>query len=807
MEQKTTFWKFLTIDSQKIAIPVIQRDYAQGRKGKEVLRQKFLYDIKNALESDSPLQLDFVYGQVEKIGNEYYLYPLDGQQRLTTLWLLHWYIAFKSGELKNHNDEFRNFTYETRDSSKEFFSKLCDLGPLSDDERQEESVQNKGGKGVDNKLRQHICNQRWFLSKWEDDPTVQAALNTLCGVYKEDKRGNYINNGIDDYFKDLDNYGDYWKKLIGENCPISFYYFDINQEKVKLTDDIYVKMNARGKKLTDFENFKADLLAFYQEKEWDNSLDRKEKIGYLIDNTWTDVFWTSIDDKSKGVDDVFFAFINRFILNEYVAKRGSNDGYLQSVEDVDKSALFNTLYDNDTEYNDFKLYRNPYINDDGEEFLKNVFDKIKNVLAFYGNCKPMTEVFKASWHEKKDSGLDFIPKYNKDGKISDMTQPERIVFYAACRFFENNLNNKFIEEKFKDWIQFVWNITNQVGTKSAMISGIRYIADIVEEVSNKEWDINAYLRDNPKYNFAKQQVKEEIAKAKQILTQSNPTKEEIKSTENELHDYRGAIRFLLDVEGEDYNFNNYDTKKRIFLKRFGGQGNEYASIKTIKFLFSNVVSVENELFKKLIRNKTNCFDTWQSILVPSEDDLKIERGEIVPIVKNLLTSFKSTITPKSDVVIHAFAETNLMEKIKELKDDKLNGGRIQSYCGSWCLYPKQATSENRIHLDWRIRDEILTNLKISTITIEGKEYDCIKVDKPTGESWFYRGDNIGFEYDNIKYKWISENIIEVSDQNVNDIDLFWYKETYNYTFEKKNDNPLQYEVKLLPIPIPTSTII
>ena len=89
---KITFWSF--IQKNKIEIPIIQRDYAQGRLGKEYLRQGFLTNLKEALDEEDDekeLKLDFVYGSVEN-GK---LQPLDGQQRLTTLWLLHWYIALR----------------------------------------------------------------------------------------------------------------------------------------------------------------------------------------------------------------------------------------------------------------------------------------------------------------------------------------------------------------------------------------------------------------------------------------------------------------------------------------------------------------------------------------------------------------------------------------------------------------------------------------------------------------------------------------------------------------------------------------
>ena len=44
----TTLWEIL--DKQAVVIPMIQRDYAQGRKGKEYIRRSFLAQIKSVLE-------------------------------------------------------------------------------------------------------------------------------------------------------------------------------------------------------------------------------------------------------------------------------------------------------------------------------------------------------------------------------------------------------------------------------------------------------------------------------------------------------------------------------------------------------------------------------------------------------------------------------------------------------------------------------------------------------------------------------------------------------------------------------------
>ena len=128
MNKETTFWNLLK--DYKIAIPKIQRDYAQGRHGKEYLRNSFLTKIKDALDGKEKLKIDFVYGSTEVNKEEKILKPLDGQQRLTTLWLLHWFIAYKAGKLKykEFRDTLLKFSYETRNSSRDFCDELVNNG-------------------------------------------------------------------------------------------------------------------------------------------------------------------------------------------------------------------------------------------------------------------------------------------------------------------------------------------------------------------------------------------------------------------------------------------------------------------------------------------------------------------------------------------------------------------------------------------------------------------------------------------------------------------------------------------------------
>ena len=97
MENNTSNLKdILSNKKLKISIPIIQRDYAQGRMDSKSsnIRNKFLDEIFNRLDNDENLFLDFVYGNIE--GDKFI--PIDGQQRLTTLFLLHLYFAKKENK-------------------------------------------------------------------------------------------------------------------------------------------------------------------------------------------------------------------------------------------------------------------------------------------------------------------------------------------------------------------------------------------------------------------------------------------------------------------------------------------------------------------------------------------------------------------------------------------------------------------------------------------------------------------------------------------------------------------------------------
>ena len=169
--EKLTVWQL--IEKTKIEIPIIQRDYAQGREDNSDIRNNFLDAIFNAFKDNNTLELDFIYGNQE--GN--CLQPLDGQQRLTTLFLLQWYIAVKENKLIESKEILKKFTYETRASSREFCNQLIEHGVdfnnlLPTDFETTE-------KSLNNAISKTIIDSSWFFLSWIKDPTISSMLTMI----------------------------------------------------------------------------------------------------------------------------------------------------------------------------------------------------------------------------------------------------------------------------------------------------------------------------------------------------------------------------------------------------------------------------------------------------------------------------------------------------------------------------------------------------------------------------------------------------------------------------------------------------
>lgn len=269
---------------KRIVVPIIQRDYAQGRKVAEIekIRSRFLDALHSAVTVKS-IVLDFVYGSLDEDGT---LIPLDGQQRLTTLFLLHWYAAKKAGIPDDEYVFLKGFSYETRYSARDFSRELVDFTPEFTDA-----------------ISVEISNQDWFPLSWKKDATISSMLVVL--------------DAIQEKFASVD---DLWQKL--REGAIKFYFLPIND--MGLTDEIYIKMNSRGKPLTLFEHFKAEL-----ERELRlTDVATAKRIISKIDREWTDLLWQYRDSgnglpEDSVIDEEFLRYF-RFICDVICYEQGES---------------------------------------------------------------------------------------------------------------------------------------------------------------------------------------------------------------------------------------------------------------------------------------------------------------------------------------------------------------------------------------------------------------------------------------------------------------------------------------------------
>jgi uncharacterized protein with ParB-like and HNH nuclease domain len=206
---------------------------------------------------------------------------IDGQQRLTTLFLLHWYIA-KMESIDVAEYKFLNyFSYATRFSSRDFCQELVNYLPDFND--QELSVT--------------IKDQSWYPYEWKNDSTIQSMLVMIDAIHQK-----------------FNSQQGLWESLI-TNKAISFYFLPLSE--MGLTDDLYIKMNSRGKPLTPFEHFKAE----FEEIVKPISENISKEINRKFDIDWTDMLFP-FRGENNIIDDEFMRYFH-FISDIITYKSGS----------------------------------------------------------------------------------------------------------------------------------------------------------------------------------------------------------------------------------------------------------------------------------------------------------------------------------------------------------------------------------------------------------------------------------------------------------------------------------------------------
>lgn len=494
------------LKKHKVEIPIIQRDYVQGRAEYEKIRKEFLNFLAEVVKGQEKIKLDFIYGNVIKdqnCPNKTIFQPIDGQQRLTTLFLLHWYAAIKDKD-ETHTKLLLKFTYKTRKSSQEFCKKL--VSEKIDVSNRTETIS------------EIIADSPWFFNSWKKDPTIKAMLQTIDDI------------NLDDDFKKIEN-------LSEKLNLISFYYLELKD--LGLTDDLYIKLNARGRLLTNFEKFKALFDEYINSKCWDEGFEEKQKFSFKIDNDWTNLFWNYRNDKNK-IDNLLINFISTTALSQT-----ENIKTIQELNENPSSV--------NKENFDQKSYN--YLRECFDIYTKLNKSNEKNI-----NFKDSFYFFTISKLNSKGINSIFQEVIKEDAGYI-----EKILFFAMTEYLRkmNYLadENKFCEESFFNWMRVIRNIVTRgdakkSGDRTSIISSpesFKSMVSLIQELSEGFNNIYQFLLESKiKSGFAKEQITEEIVKAKLILA-SEKNKEIIFKLEDTKF-CLGKIDFILDCI--DYDKEN-----------------------------------------------------------------------------------------------------------------------------------------------------------------------------------------------------------------------------------------------------------
>lgn len=525
--ERLTFLELFQQKGYDVEIPIIQRDYAQGRASSREVREVFLEALFTYLEEDLPHRdLDFIYGSVDRQDDGLNRFiPLDGQQRLTTLFLLHWYLAALAGDQAGFRSMFlrrqrSRFTYETRSSSQEFCDALVaatiDLDQLLPPD-----------EGKQNRLSKTIRDRGWYYLSWDQDPTVQSMLTMLDSIH-----GRFHSRP------------EFYERLTSrENRVITFLMLPLHE--FGLTDDLYIKMNSRGKPLSPFENFKARYEQHIDELPWKNAGDytldfgdgpvavsRRTYFAHQIDTTWADLFWNyrSAGGLYSYFDKELMNFIRVVLSAAYALQRSAG-------KDETMEYLFGTqVVSRRPDYSDVISYHRYQqfgaLSKRAFKLLTGTFDCLSN-----GN-RPIRVHLRDTFHFDEQAVFRKVLDHS-------LSQEQRIQFYAYTGFLIAHQGNT---TGLAEWMRVIYNLTLNTVIDGAeeIAAALRSVkallpnsADILNQLTRiKTTDVDFFYR---------RQVQEEQLKAHLIL-KAPEWRQAISAAER--HGYfLGQILFLFEYSG------------------------------------------------------------------------------------------------------------------------------------------------------------------------------------------------------------------------------------------------------------------
>lgn len=723
-----TFWKI--INNCRVEIPIIQRDYTYGRASAERIRRKLVNDIFLCLSNDGDfLHLDFIYGklvgkenlnafernktnisallktiqsyasdlevnikydvvaQTKEEAVKITFIPLDGQQRLTTLYLVHWYLI-QQLDLEEELETLKKFSYATRVGAKDF----CQLLTNTFFETHNSELS----------LSETIINNENYFSDWKKDPTVISMLTVI------DEIDEIFNSKTSD-FETL------WNRLTKEE-QVNFDFFDLDD--FELTDELYIKMNARGKKLTHFENFKAWLIKEYKEDisitNWKNNFDIK----------WNDLFWNTKPLEQTTVDSEYLNYFKTQFLADFLKDYDAiNQTKNQTTNFEDVNNQITIL--RDTTSNPLEVFGDSV-------FLKDTINEYLNTLEIFANC---------DLDDVDDNASVLLNKYLDKKKLSRFilqnSEVEKMTWWDITLHYALQVYIKSygINASFYQWIRVVSNLiyNTPIESPKLFVEASQVIDKLIEEYQSQTNFYNFFSSlDKEEIDFfTATQVEEEIKKA-QLIVENSSWENEFIVTENNKYFY-GQIGFIFNLIDDELTIEKFKSisakvdalfsknvmsdKTYLLIRSFLTQGDCFSqSGKNIMF-YSNTYGTlrnRNENWRRFFRNKLEYINKIISHSLFDENNIITSLSSIINFEsKNIKVNYLKTLIDNSK--LFDYSAKRCFRKINEgfyiLGSTRIFGYYVELFTYDW--YLRKTDKKNITYLEAKSEEEIPC-LKINT---------------------------------------------------------------------------------------------
>ena len=558
-----------------VRIPKIQRDYAEGRETESIERKRhsLLNDILDVVYGLRPsLSFDFIYGYMRSngknlSGNEWQntqlhpniaFEPLDGQQRLTTLFLLYWLFGRSADLCDNHHSLF---IYETRDTSEEFCHWLVNQQAdtlISEWEAKRKEIKSfntqqkekwnsaKDANGlvdpITNRLRfpllpipslfvymQALNTFKW---DWHDDPNIRSMIKVLeTTVHYLHERGLDYASGIE------------------ANARLDDITFLLLDNLDCDGDQLFEKMNARGKALTSFEILKSTLEEEMEQQGLPTSHDKlANDWRNAIDGNWIDYCWDNsmigpspklenVREVEKKLEKLLIRIAGKSFFATNIEGTQANNTTVKDYTSLFENSIsgrgsVNKVIDRYVEYARY------------ERSLENTKFSKMDFQSIYNDMQNLLYEDSKGWHDASY----LLPQLNRanTSTLMDMymidspTHNTRVMIYAMLAYLRiapSQVIDKDTTEKanFIDWMRFIRNVYNSDNKNSGLdnFNDVRTSIDAIDNWlteyetnyrTNNKQDILLLIKDyikNNAYSQEQARLDEEAIKAELRINGTN----------------------------------------------------------------------------------------------------------------------------------------------------------------------------------------------------------------------------------------------------------------------------------------------